>query len=97
MDDSTYMPQVYQQLAAADGVSLDTSPHGSRPFSITCLAGDYRRLVQRPSRVAWRLLRYGVPDVDLAGVPPEGECPCPPHASRSLTACMFWRVGNHQQ
>lgn len=81
--------QVYQQLAAQDGVPLDASPHGCRPFSITCLAGDYRRLVQRPSRVAWRLLRYGAPDVDLATVPPEGA----PGVSVEAVSANFGSAG----
>lgn len=63
---------MYQQLAEQDGVSLETSPHNTRHFSILGLAGDYRRLVQRPSALAWRLLRYDAPDAELANVPPEG-------------------------
>ncbi len=63
---------MYQTLAAADGVSLDAAPHGTRGFSITGLAGDYRRIVQRPRRLAWRLLRYAAPDAELSGVGPAG-------------------------
>lgn len=77
----TYIPkthlllhvQVYKQLAGEDSVSLERSPHNVRNFSIQNLAGDYRRLVQRPRATAWRLLRYGAPDAELATVPPEGE------------------------
>jgi hypothetical protein len=65
--------QVYKQLAGEDGVSLDRSPHNVRNFSIQNLAGDYRRLVQRPRATAWRLLRYTAPDAELATAPPEGD------------------------
>jgi len=65
--------QVYAELAARDGVSLESSPHGTRGFSITGLAGDYRRLVQRQRALAWRLLRYAAPDAELSGVGPSGE------------------------
>jgi hypothetical protein len=64
--------QVYKQLAGADGVSLERSPHNVRSFSVQGLAGDYRRLVQRPRATAWRLLRYAAPDAELATAPPEG-------------------------
>lgn len=40
---------VYLQLAAADGVSLDSSPHGSKDFSIMELTGAYRHLLHRPA------------------------------------------------
>lgn len=66
------MYQVYRQLAEQDGVSLESSPHNTRHFSATSLSGDYRRLVLRPSALAWRLLRYDAPDAELANVPPEG-------------------------
>jgi hypothetical protein len=69
--------QVYKQLAGEDGVSLDRSPHNVRSFSIQNLAGDYRRLVQRPQATAWRLLRYSAPDAELATVPPAGDAPDP--------------------
>ncbi len=41
--------EVYQQLAAADGVSLEAAPHGCLDFSIAELRGGYRRLLHRPS------------------------------------------------
>lgn len=41
--------EVYQQLAAADGVSLETAPHGCLEFSIAALRGGYRRLLHRPT------------------------------------------------
>lgn len=50
----TRMPEhatagVYASLAAADGISLDSSPHGAQEFSVTALAGAYRRVLHRPT------------------------------------------------
>jgi hypothetical protein len=80
---ASFHAQVYKQLAADDGVSLERSPHNVRSFSIQGLAGDYRRLVQRPRATAWRLLRYAAPDVELATVPPAGGA-----AAHVLSPCL---------
>ncbi|KAK9908622.1 hypothetical protein WJX75_000533 [Coccomyxa subellipsoidea] len=58
--------QVYRDLAAKDGISLDSTPHGVRDFSLTALPGGYRRLLHRPRDLNWRLLRYSDPDAPLA-------------------------------
>lgn len=41
--------EVYSQLAAADGVSLEAAPHGCQEFSIAALRGGYRCLLHRPT------------------------------------------------
>lgn len=58
--------QVYRDLAAKDGISLDSAPHGVRDFLLTALPGGYRRLLHRPRDLNWRLLRYSDPDAPLA-------------------------------
>ncbi|EIE24990.1 tRNA pseudouridine synthase D [Coccomyxa subellipsoidea C-169] len=58
--------QVYRDLAAKDGIPLDSAPHGVRDFSMTALPGGYRRLLHRPRDLNWRLLRYSDPDAPLA-------------------------------
>ncbi|BDA41229.1 Multisubstrate pseudouridine synthase 7 [Coccomyxa sp. Obi] len=78
--------QVYRDLAAEDGISLDSAPHGVRDFSLTALPGGYRRLLHRPRDLNWRLLRYSDPDEPLAhstldrlaGVPPPSVQPISP-------------------
>lgn len=40
---------VYRSLAAADGVSLDSSPHGTQDFSMAALPGAYRHVIHRPA------------------------------------------------
>lgn len=40
---------VYRSLATADGVSLDTSPHGAQDFSMAALPGAYRHVIYRPA------------------------------------------------
>ncbi|PSC67745.1 multisubstrate pseudouridine synthase 7 [Micractinium conductrix] len=67
----TRMPEhatagVYASLAAADGISLDSSPHGAQEFSVTALAGAYRRVLHRPTDLEFELLHYSHPDADLA-------------------------------
>ena len=58
--------QVYRDLAAKDGISLDSTPHGVRDFSLTALPGGYRRLLHRPRDLNWLLLLYSYPDAPLA-------------------------------
>mmetsp|Transcript_6179 Transcript_6179/g.22735 ORF Transcript_6179/g.22735 Transcript_6179/m.22735 type:complete len:702 (+) Transcript_6179:121-2226(+) len=64
--------QLYEDLAAQDGVKLKGSPHQVNDFSIDALPGGYRRLVQKPFDLKWRLLKYSgneeslcVTDLDL--------------------------------
>ena len=47
---SLYLPsvQVYQRLADQDGISLDSSPHSVKEFSMTSLTGDYRHVLHKP-------------------------------------------------
>ena len=40
--------QIYKTLADQDGVSLSSSPHSVKEFSMTSLTGDYRHLLNRP-------------------------------------------------
>jgi len=61
--------EVYRSQAAADGVSLEGSPHGAREFSLAGFAGGYRPLVTLPGRLAARLLRYDGPDQELTETP----------------------------
>jgi hypothetical protein len=58
--------QVYRRLAAEDGIALDSAPHGVRDFALTCLPGDYRRVLHRPADLEWVLLRYQDADEPLA-------------------------------
>ena len=51
--------EVYERMAAADGVSLTGGQHAVRHFSMASLTGGFRRLVQRPEGMSWALLRYG--------------------------------------
>ncbi len=92
--DSRYSMQVYRDLAAEDGIPLDSAPHGVRDFSLTALPGGYRRLLHRPRDLNWRLLRYSDPDAPLAhstldrlsGAPPPSVQPISPggHLNISL-------------
>ncbi|CAL8462051.1 g1582 [Coccomyxa elongata] len=78
--------QVYRDLAAEDGIPLDSTPHGVRDFSLAALPGGYRRLLHRPRDLNWRLLRYSDPDAPLAhstldrlsGAPPPSVQPISP-------------------
>ena len=56
---------MYSDLAAKDGISLTSAPHKHRDFSLASMAGDYRRVLHRPSDLAWRLLAYSDPDEPL--------------------------------
>ena len=63
---------MYQQLAAADNVSLDPPPSGEpgmssgQAFSIHALSGDYRRILHKPQGLSWKLLEYSDADAPLA-------------------------------
>ena len=57
---------MYKDLAAKDGIPLDSAPHGVRDFSVMALPGGYRRLLHRPRDLNWRLLCYSDPDAPLA-------------------------------
>ena len=56
---------MYTDLAAKDGISLTSAPHKHRDFSLASMSGDYRRVLYRPSDLAWRLLAYSDPDEPL--------------------------------
>ena len=72
---------IYHQLAAADGVHLDSPKHtslaqnngnnssskaGDQAFSLNALSGDYRRVIHKPEQLTWKLLEYSDPDEPLA-------------------------------
>ncbi|KAK9818597.1 hypothetical protein WJX74_008127 [Apatococcus lobatus] len=57
--------QVYQRLADLDSISLGSSPHSVKEFSMTSLTGDYRHLLHRPRNLTWRQFGYSQPDEDL--------------------------------
>ena len=77
-----HVPQgnIYQELAAADKVSLNPPATGgdgtttgssnngqaSQAFSLQALSGDYRRIVHKPEDLKWKLLEYNDPDEPLA-------------------------------
>jgi tRNA pseudouridine13 synthase len=61
---------VYRQLAERDGVSLDSSPHGVKDFSITELPGAYRHLLHRPKDLEVRR-KEGDPAPTACGVLPD--------------------------
>ena len=65
--------QVYTDLAAKDGISLTSAPHKHRDFSLASMPGDYRRVLFRPSDLAWRLLAYSDPDEPLTQTDLERE------------------------
>lgn len=57
---------VYKMLAAQDGVSLDSCPHGVREFSsIEAGGGAYRRLMHKPKNVEHEIVWYDNPDEQL--------------------------------
>ena len=47
------------------GISLTECSHKVKDFSMTALAGDYRRLLVIPKDMSWSLLLYSQPDQDL--------------------------------
>eukprot|EP00850_Spirogloea_muscicola_P007936 SM000041S15495 [mRNA] locus=s41:471157:478198:+ [translate_table: standard] len=49
---------IYQSLAAKDGVSLTDSPHNVRDYSVQHLKGDYRRVLQMLPDLEWKLMKY---------------------------------------
>ncbi len=57
--------QVYTEEAKKLGISLTECSHKVKEFSLTALAGDYRRLLVRPKNMSWSLLLYSHPDQDL--------------------------------
>jgi|APGre2960657444_1045066.scaffolds.fasta_scaffold12676_2 tRNA pseudouridine13 synthase len=57
--------EVYARLADGDGVSLSGGQHSVREFSLSGFTGGYRHLMHRPTRLAFRLLRYEDPGRDL--------------------------------
>ena len=79
--------EAYTSRAAADGVSLTGGQHSVREFSLAAFSGGYRRLLQRPGAMAWRLLRYECADDELArtafgdALVAEGRRPPPPDAA----------------
>jgi tRNA pseudouridine13 synthase len=57
---------VYKMLAAQDGVSLDSCPHGVREFSsVEAGGGAYRRLMHKPENVEHDIVWYDNPDEQL--------------------------------
>ena len=84
---SNAVAEVYTSRAAADGVSLSGGQHSVREFSLSAFSGGYRRLLQRPGAMAWRLLRYDGADDELArtafgdALVAEGRRPPPPAAA----------------
>ena len=56
---------IYHQLAAADGVTLDTAG-SSKAFCICGLTGDYRRIIHRPKDLEWKLIQYSDANEPLA-------------------------------
>lgn len=56
---------LFHTLAEEDGISLEESPHKVKMFSITGLTGAYRRIIQKPHNVEWKVLRYNHENEDL--------------------------------
>lgn len=56
---------LFHKLAEEDGISLEDSPHKVKMFSITSLTGAYRRIIQKPQDVTWKVLQYSNEDEDL--------------------------------
>lgn len=79
--------EAYTSRAASDGVSLSGGQHSVREFSLASFAGGYRRLLQRPGALAWRLLRYDGAGGELSrttfgdALVAEGRRPPPPEAA----------------
>jgi len=59
------MGDIYKQIAAQDGIELDSSPHSVREFMINAFTGDYRRCFLRPTKVSHRVVSYANPNTDL--------------------------------
>ena len=84
---SNDVAEAYTSRAAADGVSLSGGQHAVREFSLSSFTGGYRRLLQRPGALAWRLLRYDGAGDELArtsfgdALVAEGRRPPPPRAA----------------
>ena len=57
---------MYEELAAKDGISLTSSPHAVRDFSMTAFTGDYRRVLARPGDLHWDVMSYDEPQASLA-------------------------------
>eukprot|EP00246_Nothoceros_aenigmaticus_P000022 TRINITY_DN10031_c0_g1_i1.p1 TRINITY_DN10031_c0_g1~~TRINITY_DN10031_c0_g1_i1.p1 ORF type:complete len:208 (+),score=42.22 TRINITY_DN10031_c0_g1_i1:26-625(+) len=49
---------VYKELAAKDNLDLYTSKHNVKEFSITFLGGGYRRFIERPCDLEWKVVKY---------------------------------------
>ncbi|KAL6778573.1 hypothetical protein ACKKBF_B15330 [Auxenochlorella protothecoides x Auxenochlorella symbiontica] len=65
----------YARLLAEDGLSLETSAHGTAGFTLAGQTGAYRLVLSSPGDVEWELLRHSAQDTDLAegqGVEPGG-------------------------
>ncbi|CAN6219628.1 unnamed protein product [Urochloa humidicola] len=56
---------IYHEIAKQDGISLIESVHGIKDFSITCMKGGYRRVLQRPIDFEWDLMTYTDDNVPL--------------------------------
>ncbi|KAH8929076.1 tRNA pseudouridine synthase D [Atractiella rhizophila] len=55
--------EVYKEIMSIDDLDMDNMRRPVREYSVP---GSYRYLVQRPSNVSHRLIRYESPDEDLA-------------------------------
>lgn len=67
--------QEYARLLAEDGLSLETSVHGTAGFSLAGQTGAYRLVLASPTNLEWELLRHSRQDTNLAdgeGVEPDG-------------------------
>ena len=56
------LEQVYHDLLAADGLTLEDFEQVNKSFS---LCGDYRRVIGRAEELSWRTVRYSDPSKSL--------------------------------
>ena len=57
---------VYQDLLKKDGISMESSPHKVKEFSIRSMPGAYRHVLCRPDDLEYTVLSYGNKDTDLS-------------------------------
>ena len=61
----TNMGDIYREIAAEDGIDLNTQVHAVREFSMVGFTGDYRRVYLKPTNVAHRVVSYADPKANL--------------------------------
>jgi len=61
----TNMGDIYNEIAAEDGIDLNAHLHPVREFSLAQFTGDYRRVYLKPTNVSHRIISYADPKANL--------------------------------